>query len=625
MKHHAMIITVIFSFLLISARPVPSTYAVSNMREVREPAQLPLFSNPIDILNTLPEGFHDAAEGAQNQSSCLAEGWAIDPDDQSVALNVRILSDGVEVAHTVASAFRQDLADAGVCPNGLCSFSVNLWGLISPNMDHLITEQAQDAQTGEWVNLHNTPKTLNCFEENILPVGYHDGLESFQNQFFCRADGWVFDPNDQNADLNVRVLSDGVEVAQTVADMFRQDLYDGIVCAGGSCSFSVNLASLISLGIDHSITVQAQDPQNGEWVDLNNTPKTLNCLDSGGQPIVWDGFGNPNNFAVEALEVFKGRLYAEVTNFEEGTTIWRSTSGEKWTQVTRPGFGDAYGVNNAIAFDLLNFKGQLYAGTGSWVGSPSAGQIWRSSNGTDWRLVAADGLGNPNNTGFVTFASFKGMLYAATVNQKEGAELWRSSTGNEGSWERVSAQSFGGGSSYYVITSLTSFKGQLYASVEGTPGAGTQVRSSNGTAWTLVTENGFGDTNNDQTGGSVVYRGQLYVTTRNAVTGAQLWRSSNGITWNQVVGDGFGDVNNVKIEALSTYVGSLYAATNNPITGVELWRSADGVHWTQINADGFGDPNLFISLWSHSMVAFRGNLLIGSSGPFGGVIWEIQR
>ena len=294
--------------------------------------------------------------------------------------------------------------------------------------------------------------------------------------------------------------------------------------------------------------------------------------------------------------------------------------------MTSPGYDDAYGANNHIVFDMSVFDDQHYAGTGDWESTPSAGQIWRSANGTDWSLVADNGLGNGDNAGFTTFTSFKGMLYAATLNRIDGADLWRSKTGNEGSWELVATQGFGGGSAYFIVTSLNTFKGQLYAAVEATAGTGAQVwRSSDGTDWTLVSDDGFGDIDNYQTGSSVVYRSQLYVTTRNDVTGAQLWRSSDGATWVQVLGDGFGDINNVKIESLTTYREAICASTVNFVTGVEIWRSTDGVNWTQINEDGFGESGTISSLWSNGTVVFQGNYLIGSSWPDGGRIWQLQR
>jgi hypothetical protein len=622
MKRHKVFVVIVLLSLLLSTTLPAGASSLSD--RASQPSRI-VGAELADIINTLPEGYHDNFEGSQNQFSCFAEGWAADPDDRTLDLNVRIFSDGVEVAQTVAGMFRQDLEDAGVCQDGTCSFSVDLWGLISPDENHVIVVQAQDAQTGEWVDLFNTPKTLTCFEENLPVEGYHDAWEGVQNYFFCRADGWVIDHNDPGLDLTVRVLSDGTEVAQIISDQYRPDLDEAGVCPGGTCSFTVNLAGLISLGIDHSITVQAQDAQSGEWVDLYNTPKTLNCIDPGAQPIVSDGFGNPANFAIEALEVFQGRLYAEATNYDEGATIWRRNNDGSWTQVTVPGFDSIYGANNAIVFDMFVFKDQLYAGTGYWTNTDSAGQIWRSAEGTEWSLVAADGLDDPNNLGFTTFASFNGMIYAAALNGAEGAEIWRSTTGNEGDWHQVVAEGFGGGPAYFIITSLTMFKGQLYATVEATPGTGAQVwRTSNGVDWTLVSEDGFGDVNNYQTGASVVFGGRLYVTTRNDATGAQLWRTMDGVTWEQVVGDGFGDINNVKIESLAVSNGALYAAANNPVSGVELWRSTDDVNWVQINADGFGESSIFVSLWSNGTTVFHGNLVIGSSGPFGGVIWQLE-
>jgi len=80
-----------------------------------------------------PEGSHDVYEGTQDKSNCWAAGWAADPDDRNIDLTVRILSDGVEVAQTIAGTFRQDLEDAGVCPGGTCGFGVDLSGLITPN------------------------------------------------------------------------------------------------------------------------------------------------------------------------------------------------------------------------------------------------------------------------------------------------------------------------------------------------------------------------------------------------------------------------------------------------------------------------------------------------------------
>lgn len=112
--------------------------------------------------NQTPVGTHDGFSGSVGPYYCAAAGWAVDPDDRHVDLNVRVLSDGIPVAAGVANLFRQDLIDAGVSPDGTSGFHVGLWGLISLNVAHVITAQAQDADTGEWVDLNLTSQTLTC-------------------------------------------------------------------------------------------------------------------------------------------------------------------------------------------------------------------------------------------------------------------------------------------------------------------------------------------------------------------------------------------------------------------------------------------------------------------------------
>jgi CSLREA domain-containing protein len=166
MKRRTLLIfVVILSLLLIPVPANASSVVTGRASDAQESAQRSemLSRDLADIFNTLPEGHHDNFAGIISPFFCRAEGWAADPDDRAAHLNIRIFSDGVEIAQTVADTFRPDLADAGVCQDGNCSFSLSLWSLITPDVDHLILVQGQDAQTGEWATLYDTPKTLNCF------------------------------------------------------------------------------------------------------------------------------------------------------------------------------------------------------------------------------------------------------------------------------------------------------------------------------------------------------------------------------------------------------------------------------------------------------------------------------
>jgi hypothetical protein len=57
----------------------------------------------------------------------------------------------------------------------------------------------------------------------VFPSGAHDGAEKLVTQPSCRAFGWAIDINHPEQPITVRVLADGVEVAQAVADRFRPD------------------------------------------------------------------------------------------------------------------------------------------------------------------------------------------------------------------------------------------------------------------------------------------------------------------------------------------------------------------------------------------------------------------
>lgn len=109
------------------------------------------------------------------------------------------------------------------------------------------------------------------------PIGYHDGDTGKVDQANCVAFGWAVDPDNRDEDINVRVLSDGDVVAQTVASIYRPDLNVPDGCTGGTCGFLFDLWRLVSHNEQHRIRVQAQDLQTETWRDLSSTPKTLNC------------------------------------------------------------------------------------------------------------------------------------------------------------------------------------------------------------------------------------------------------------------------------------------------------------------------------------------------------------
>ena len=111
--------------------------------------------------STNVQGYHDGNSGTQSQpSGCIAYGWATDPNNTSQDVNIKVLDGSTQIYTGLASLYRSDLT--GVCSGGTCAYNVALWNLISHNVNHTITVQAQDINSGAWVSLTNTPKLINC-------------------------------------------------------------------------------------------------------------------------------------------------------------------------------------------------------------------------------------------------------------------------------------------------------------------------------------------------------------------------------------------------------------------------------------------------------------------------------
>jgi hypothetical protein len=88
---------------------------------------------------------------------------------------------------------------------------------------------------------------------------------------------------------------------------------------------------------------------------------------------VSNGFGNPQNRGMSALQAYGDRLYLVLGNVSTGMQVWRTTDGTQWEQVGFGGFGDSH--NRAAYWDssVAVWDGRLFIGT--W-NLNTGGQIW---------------------------------------------------------------------------------------------------------------------------------------------------------------------------------------------------------------------------------------------------------
>ena len=143
-----------------------------------------------------------------------------------------------------------------------------------------------------------------------------------------------------------------------------------------------------------------------------------------------------------------------------------------------------------------------------------------------------------------------------------------------------------------------------------------------------MNSNGFGDTNGIVPA-LAAFNGYLFASTAHYTGGgAQVWRCvlCDGSDWSKVVDNGFGNPNTNNISALAVMNGQLYFVVGNNSTGLEVWRSSNGGSgtWSQVGFAGFDTSNNYEPYWDNSTTVFNNNLYIGTfTRSLGGQIWEL--
>lgn len=149
-----------------------------------------------------------------------------------------------------------------------------------------------------------------------------------------------------------------------------------------------------------------------------------------------DGFGM-GGYPIGSMETFNGKIYAGLWN-KPGGGILRSSNGKTWSQFT-PSFT---GTETTTLFDMQVFEKFLYIGVADSDVDSKSGEIWRT-NGVTWTQVVDGGFGVANNYGVNSLAVFNGYIYAATSTDGGVFQIYRSSTGNAGSWSVVVSDGLG--------------------------------------------------------------------------------------------------------------------------------------------------------------------------------------
>jgi hypothetical protein len=324
-----------------------------------------------------------------------------------------------------------------------------------------------------------------------------------------------------------------------------------------------------------------------------------------------NGFGDPGNYLIGTLDASGGWLYAGTWN-ESGAQVWRTGDGGTWSQVT-----PSWSPSNTVLYDAQAFGAHLYFGTGHDYGG--AGEIWRT-NGATWGQVVPAGFGDENNIGVNALAVCGNALYAATTNGATGLEVWRSPSGDAGTWSQVNTDGFGGAGTAQDVT-MEVYGGYLYVGL-GRDGVA-ELWRSDGSGWTPVFTDGLA-AGNTQVSAMAEFGGELYIGLRNVTTGGEVWCSGNGLEWAPVFSQGLGNPDNQRPYGLFVVGDDLYLTFTNLATGAEVWRMASGGAWWPVNESGWGDPlNRGASYFDKGAALFRFDLYVATTNGEGGEVWRL--
>ncbi len=256
-------------------------------------------------------------------------------------------------------------------------------------------------------------------------------------------------------------------------------------------------------------------------------------------------------------------------------------------EVARGGFGDPGNTDVSV---LLPFDGRLYAATMRSAGGGGRANKGEVGNSQICTSFGSGGMrpgpgGGPGPGPWAGMGPGPGSGSGGGLVPNTGpAQLWRSATGDPGSWAQVPLNL---PNSSHVIIGVASTDlggGHLYLGTQdfGANGPGI-YRSGDGSNWSLVNGPGSGwqPGSNVMLNGPTVYNGMLYAGVWTS-TGAQIWRMPYAGTTFEKVFDASSIDPNSQLTRLYPWNGKLYAAVMiNHRAGVFASATGDAGTWQE--------------------------------------------
>ena len=192
---------------------------------------------------------------------------------------------------------------------------------------------------------------------------------------------------------------------------------------------------------------------------------------------------SPTSILPWATAVYNNSLYVGLLNTDDEVIVVGSNNGSTWTQINTDDFDDP---DNFMIQSMASFDGKLYVGVEN---DTDGAEVWHY-DGAIWAQDNTDGFDNADNVSVGSLSVFNNQLYAFTLNEA-GVEVWRTPTGNQ-AWGKVTDGGFGQGVTVNVVYDSAVFRDALFVGAN----SGKVFRSNNGNTWEQVNVDGFGYADN---------------------------------------------------------------------------------------------------------------------------------
>lgn len=293
-----------------------------------------------------------------------------------------------------------------------------------------------------------------------------------------------------------------------------------------------------------------------------------------------------------------------------------------WVQVNDDAFGLGDPADeeppylNEDGFEVAVHQGQLYLGMEA--DNLSGARLWRTRAGVtvardqgDWELAVDDAFGDLANDHVDSLATYRGYLYATTANWDYASQIWRSPSGDPGTWTQLNAGRFGNppnrNGNLRALAVIKAADGPWLCGGTSNFDVGAQVWcTADGISWAQKSPSGFGAAVNVMAWSSAIFDDHLYIgvsgykaATHQARAGS-VWRTAGAPDparpgywrWEQVVdATALGTERTVAVvDVMGVFAEKLYIAYRGD-RGLVMARSSSGDPgtWETVVGAGFGD------------------------------------